>query len=256
MILKYLKITECGIARLSGTFKTTAYTRDMRILIIEDEHRIASALKSGLQNESYAVDVEYDGSDGLGALRAHDYDLAIIDVMLPGINGYEIVGAMRAEKNHTPVLLLTAKSQNKDIIKGLDSGADDYLTKPFSFDVLLARVRALLRRPQDSIENTLQVADLRLDIVSKRVWRAKTELSLSSKEFAILEYMMRNPDKVLSKQNIISHVWDFDADVLPNTVEVFIAYLRAKVDKPFNEPNLIETVRGFGYRINSGVVYD
>lgn len=228
----------------------------MRILIIEDEHRIAQALKSGLVNESYAVDIEYDGTSGLGALQANEYDLAIIDVMLPGMNGYDVVRALRSAKIHVPVLMLTAKSQNKDIVKGLDSGADDYLTKPFSFDVLLARVRALLRRPQDAIENTLCVADLKLDTASKRVWRGKTELSLSTKEFAILEYMMRNPDKVLSKQNLIAHVWDFDADVLPNTVEVFITYLRAKVDKPFVGPNLIETVRGFGYRLNPGVIYE
>ena len=145
--------------------------------------------------------------------------------------------------------MLTAKTQNRDIVQGLDTGADDYLAKPFSFEILLARVRALLRRPQDSLGEVLQVADLSLDTVTKQVKRAGHPIKLSAKEYALLEYLLRNERKVLSKNNIMTHVWNFDADILPNTVEVFIAYLRAKIDKPFKGPHLIHTVRGFGYRL-------
>lgn len=221
----------------------------MRILVVEDEHRIAQALKEGLEQESYAVDVAYDGEDGYNAARADEYDLIILDVMLPGLDGYTVCKQLRAEGNHTPILMLTAKDQDSDIVNGLDTGADDYLAKPFSFDVLLARIRALLRRPHDTLGEHLQVADLRLDPATKQVSRGGTAIKLSAKEFAILEYMMRNPGRILSKNNIITHVWDFDADVLPNTVEVFITYLRAKVDKPFDAPPLIHTVYGFGYQL-------
>lgn len=220
----------------------------MRILIVEDEHRIARAVKEGLEQESYAVDVEFDGDDGYNAATSQEYDLLILDVMLPGIDGYEIAKRLRQENIHTPILMLTAKDQPRDIVKGLDTGADDYLPKPFSFEVLLARVRALLRRPKESIGEILQVEDLTLNTITKEVIRADSQLQLSSKEFALLEYMMRNAGRILSKNNIIAHVWDFDADILPNTVEVFVAYLRNKVDKPF-KVSLIHTVRGFGYKI-------
>lgn len=222
----------------------------MRILVIEDEHRIARAIKDGLEQESYAVDVEFDGESGYGAASAEDYDLIILDVMMPGMNGYDVCKTLRAEGNHTPIIMLTAKDQTSDIVKGLDTGADDYLPKPFSFEVLLARVRALLRRPQQSLGEVLTVGDLSLDTVSKQVTRGKTSVALSSKEYALLEYLMRNQGRILSKNNIISHVWDFDADILPNTVEVFMNYLRAKVDKPFKKP-LLHTVRGFGYKIEA-----
>jgi len=221
----------------------------MRLLVVEDEHRIAQAIKEGLEQESYAVDVEFDGEDGYNAARADEYDLIILDVMLPTLDGYEVCKRLRAEGNHTPVLMLTAKDQDNDVVTGLDNGADDYLAKPFSFDVLLARIRALLRRPHDTLGEQLQVADLNLDPAKKKVTRDSTIIKLSAKEFAILEYMMRNPNRILSKNNIMTHVWDFDADILPNTVEVFITYLRAKVDKPFKAPPLIHTVRGFGYRL-------
>lgn len=220
----------------------------MRILLVEDEHRIAQAIKEGLEQESYAVDVEFSGDDAYRAAN-NSYDLIILDIMLPGMNGFEVCRKLREDDVHVPVLMLTAKDQDRDIILGLDSGADDYLAKPFSFDVLLARMRALLRRPKDSIDNVLEVADLTLDTASKKVIRAGQEIKLSAKEFAILEYMMRNPDKILSKNNIMTHVWDFDADILPNNVEVFIAYLRSKIDKPFKSPDLIQTVRGFGYKL-------
>lgn len=222
----------------------------MRILVIEDEHRIARAIKDGLEQENYAVDVEFDGESGYGAASAEAYDLIILDVMMPGMNGYDVCKTLRADGNHTPIIMLTAKDQTSDIVKGLDTGADDYLPKPFSFEVLLARVRALLRRPQQSLGEVLSVGDLSLDTISKQVTRGNVSITLSSKEYALLEYLMRNPGRILSKNNIISHVWDFDADILPNTVEVFMNYLRAKVDKPFKKP-LLHTVRGFGYKIEA-----
>lgn len=222
----------------------------MRILVVEDEHRIARAIKEGLEQESYAVDVEFDGESGYGAASAEAYDLIILDVMMPGMDGYEVCKRLRADNNHTPIIMLTAKDQSKDVVRGLDTGADDYLAKPFAFEVLLARVRALLRRPAQALGETLQVGDLVLDTITKRVTRADKPIHLSSKEYALLEYLMRNQGRILSKNNIISHVWDFDADILPNTVEVFMAYLRNKVDKPFKQP-LLHTVRGFGYKIET-----
>lgn len=221
----------------------------MRILIVEDEHRIAQAIKEGLEQETYAVDVEYDGEDGYNAASSEDYDLIILDVMLPELTGYEVCRRLRADGNHTPILILSAKDQNHDIVKGLDTGADDYLPKPFSFEVLLARIRALLRRPRETLNEVLKAGDLTLNVSTKEVHRGGTLIQLSSKEFALLEYLLRNVGRILSKNNIITHVWDFDADVLPNNVEVFITYLRAKIDKPFKGPDLIKTVRGFGYKI-------
>ena len=222
----------------------------MRILVIEDEHRIAQALKEGLEQESYAVDLEFDGDSGYRAASTEEYDLLILDVMLPSMDGFTVCRKLRTEGNHTPILMLTAKDQGRDIVTGLDTGADDYLAKPFSFDILTARIRALLRRPHESLGERLKVADLLLDPVSKSVTRNDVMIQLSPKEFAILEYMMRNPGRILSKNNIMTHVWDFDADILPNTVEVFMTYLRGKIDKPFKKSSpLIHNVRGFGYRL-------
>lgn len=224
----------------------------MKLLVVEDEHKIANALRDGLTQESFAVDVVYDGRDGLAAATAEDYDLLILDVMLPGMSGLAICQQLRDEANHVPILMLTAKDQTRDIVNGLNAGADDYLVKPFSFEELLARLRALLRRPHDSLGDNLSAVDLTLDTISKRVTRGTTGIALSSKEYALLEYLLRNKGKVLSKQNIIHHVWNFDADILPNNVEVFIAYLRAKIEKPFRgEPAIIRTVRGFGYTIDA-----
>lgn len=223
----------------------------MRILVVEDEHRIAQAIKEGLAQESYAVDVCFDGEDGYNTAANDEYDLIILDVMLPEMNGYEVCKKLRSEGNHTPILMLTAKDQNRDIVQGLDNGADDYLAKPFSFGVLLARVRALLRRPHETASETLQAGDLTLNPASHEVRRGDSVVNLSSKEYAILEYLLRNQGRVVSKNNIMTHVWDFDADILPNNVEVFITYLRAKIDKPFSAPNLIHTVRGFGYKIEA-----
>ena len=180
---------------------------------------------------------------------ADEYDAIVLDVMMPEMNGDEVVQKLRAEGNHTPVLMLTAKGRTRDIVSGLDSGADDYLAKPFSFDVLTARLRALLRRPQSSLDTVLTARDIELDTVTSIVRRSGTDIQLTTKEFSILEYLLRNKNRIMSNQSIMTHVWDFDADILPNNVEVFINYLRAKIDKPFAGEPLIQTVRGFGYVI-------
>lgn len=224
----------------------------MRILVVEDSETIASAIKEGLEQEGYAVDVEHDGESGFRTALYEPYDVIVLDVMLPSKDGVTVCRELRENKVTTPVLMLTAKTQNGDVVTGLDAGADDYLGKPFSFDVLLARLRALLRRPKETLHDTLKVADIELDTASRTVARAGKTIDLSRKEYAILEYLMRNPGRACSKEEIMQHVWDFDADILPNTLEVFITYLRAKVDKPFDKP-LIHTVRGFGYKISEGV---
>lgn len=223
----------------------------MKILVVEDEHKIANALREGLEQESFAVDVAYDGEDGFSSAAYDEYDLLILDVMLPGMTGLDIARKLRSKGNHTPILMLTAKDQTRDVVNGLDAGADDYLVKPFSFEELLARIRALLRRPHDSVGDVLTAGDLSMDTVGKNVQRGNAPITLSSKEYALLEYLLRNKGKVLSKQNIMTHVWDFDADILPNNVEVFIAYLRNKIERPFDGPSIIKTVRGFGYKIEA-----
>lgn len=223
----------------------------MRILIIEDEHKLANALRRGLQQESYAVDVSYDADDGTAMATTEPYDLVIIDRMLPGdTDGVGIIKEMRAQRNHIPILMLTARDNVKDRIEGLDAGADDYLVKPFAFSELLARVRALLRRPQNSIDTELIYSDLSLNPVTYEVYRQNKPIKLSNREFGLLEYMLRNPERILTKENIISHVWNYDADILPNTVEVYIRYLRNKIDKPFEAQPLIHTIRGFGYKLS------
>lgn len=222
----------------------------MKVLVVDDEVRIADAIKQGLELDGYAVDVEHDGEDGYNAARADEYDVIILDVMMPVMNGFEVAKKLRQDGDKTPILILTAKDQSRDVVNGLDSGADDYLAKPFSFEVLGARIRALLRRPQELLDNILVAKDVELDTVNHSVKRAGKEVKLSNKEFAILEYLMRNKNQIMSKSNIMTHVWDFDADILPNNVEVFINYLRGKIDKPFKDSEpLIQTVRGFGYVI-------
>lgn len=222
----------------------------MKILIIEDEHKIANSIKKGLEQESYAVDVAYNGNEGYDLASIEGYDLIVLDRLLPGIDGIEICKKLRAQQIHTPILLLTAKGQVENRVEGLNAGADDYLVKPFAFEELLARIKALTRRPQKSLGSVLTISDLSLDTITYEVKRGNAVIQLSSKEFSLLEYLMRHPDKILTKDQIISHVWDYDADILPNTVEVYIGYLRNKIDKKFpNKPLLIHTVWGFGYKI-------
>jgi DNA-binding response OmpR family regulator len=222
----------------------------MRVLIVEDDYTIAQAIKDGLKQESFAVDVCHDGEEGYYAAAAEEYDLIILDLMLPGMDGMAIARKLREASNHVRILMLSAKGETPNKIQGLNNGADDYMAKPFSFAELLARIHALLRRPHEKQGEMLAAGGLTLNTITHEVWRDDKRIALSSTEYALLEYLLRNQDKVLSKQNIMTHVWDFDADVLPHTVETFIAFLRAKVDKPFAQPALIQTVRGFGYKIS------
>jgi DNA-binding response OmpR family regulator len=224
----------------------------MRILVVEDEHKIAGAIKRGLEQESYAVDAVFDGDEGLSSALTDEYDVIVLDRMLPGLlDGTEICKEVRANGIRTPILMLTAKDKVSDRVEGLNSGADDYLIKPFAFEELLARVRALLRRPQDHVGNILEIDDLTLDTETYEVRRAGRPINLSQREYALLEYLMRNQNRILSKANIISHVWDYDADILPNTLEVYVGYLRTKIEKPFQGRELIHTVRGFGYKLSA-----
>lgn len=222
----------------------------MRILIVEDERKIARALGRALKNEKYAVDISHDGTDAYAMAGMVDYDLLILDRMIPGdYDGLSLTKKLREEGKKVPILLLTALGEIQDKTEGLDSGADDYLTKPFSLDELLARVRALLRRPQTQAETILKIADLSLDLNAREVFRNNQKIELTNKEFSLLEYLVRNAGRPVSKEQIIDHVWDYDADILPNNIEVYISYLREKVDKPF-EKKLIKTVRGIGYKID------
>jgi DNA-binding response OmpR family regulator len=216
----------------------------MRILLVEDEHKIASSIKKGLEQEHYAVDVAYTGIAGYDLASSEEYDLIVLDLMLPDMSGIDICVKLREQNVHTPVLILTAKGQLHDKVEGLDSGADDYLTKPFSFEELLARIRALVRRPHDTFNSTISVGDLTLDSKTYVVKKDEKVINLSSKEFSLLEYLMRNAGRILGKEEIINHVWDYDSDVLPNTVEVYIRILRKKIGD-----SLIHTVRGFGYKM-------
>lgn len=218
--------------------------------MIEDEHRIANTIKEGLEQERYAVDVVYDGESGYDLASTEDYDVIILDLMLPKMDGLEICRKLRQEHIHIPVLMLTAKGQIQDKIEGFDSGADDYLTKPFSFEELLARLRALSRRPRKVLSDVLKVKDLTINLDNFKVKRDGKDIKLTSKEFSLLEYLMRNSGRVLKKEQIISHIWNYDSDVLPNTVEVYIKTLRNKIDRPFSDQKpLIHTIRGFGYKL-------
>jgi len=222
----------------------------MRVLVVEDEHRIAHALQKGLEQERYAVDVAYTGIEGFDLASTEDYNLIILDIMIPGLDGITVCKKLREEKIYIPILLLTAKGQIEDKVKGLDVGADDYLTKPFSFEELLARVRALSRRKGTEIQSTLTVDDLTMNIKRFEVKRGKIPVSLTNKEFSLLEFFMSKKGTVVTKDQIIQHVWNFDADILPNTVEVYVKKLRDKIDNGFpDKKQLIKTVRGFGYRL-------
>lgn len=214
----------------------------MRILVVEDEHHIAQALKKGLEQEAYAVDLAFDGVAGYDLGSTEEYDIILLDLMLPKMDGSEVCANLRKEGIQTPILMLTAKDQIMDKVEGLDAGADDYLAKPFAFDELLARIRALLRRPREVADTILAVGNVVMDVRKKEVKVDNRRIMISAKEYALLEYFLRHANQIVSKQQLIEHVWDYDADILPNTVEVYVKKLREKDIQ-------IQTIRGFGYRL-------
>jgi len=222
----------------------------MRLLVIEDERVLAAGLRTGLEAEGFAVDVATDGVDGLWKARENTYDAVLLDLMLPGLDGYEVCRRMREARIWAPVLVLTARDDEHDEVSSLDAGADDYMSKPFSFPVLLARLRSLMRRSAGERPAVLIAGDLRLDPAAKRAWRGENEVQLSARELALLEYLLRRRGEVVSKRVILDHVWGYDFEGDANIVEVYIGHLRNKVDRPFDRES-IQTVRGAGYRVVS-----
>jgi len=223
----------------------------MKILVVEDEKKVAGFIKRGLEEDQYQVTVTHDGADGLKQALEGDFSLVILDVMLPKKDGLTVIRELREAGKRIPVLILTAKASTEDVVSGLDAGSDDYLTKPFAFSELTARVRALLRRDGQDRGAEITFADLRLDPVSHKVWRGKTEIDLTAKEYGLLEYLMRNTNTVLSRAMIADHVWDYAFDSFTNIIDVYVNYLRKKVDKDF-PVKLIHTVRGQGYVMREG----
>jgi DNA-binding response OmpR family regulator len=231
-------------------FNFLDYNVTMKLLVVEDEQRIATYLKKGLELKSHVVDTAADGESGLDLALTEEYDVIILDRMLPNLSGVEVCHELRQQKISTPILMLTAKSEVADKVSGLDAGADDYLTKPFSFEELLARVNALARRPSQLQENILQFDSLTLDPRTGQVERDGKTIELSKKEFALLEFLLRHPNQLFSADQLTQQVWSFDSDVTPNSAQVYLGYLRKKIDKPFSRlPTLIHTVRGFGYKL-------
>jgi DNA-binding response OmpR family regulator len=222
----------------------------MRVLVVEDEKRLAAGLKKGLEAEGFAVDVALDGTEGLWLAREQAYDAIVLDIMLPGINGYRICATLREEGNWTPILMLTAKDGELDEAEALDTGADDYLTKPFSSVVLVARLRALIRRGAGERPAVLSAGDLRYDPAARRAWRGEVELTLTAREAALLEFLLRRKGEVVTKSEIVDHVWDFGFDGDLNIVEVYVRRLRNTLDRPFGR-DAIRTVRGAGYRLEA-----
>jgi len=220
----------------------------VRVLVVEDEKRLAAGLKRGLEAEGFAADVALDGTEGLWRAREHPYDAIVLDLMLPGINGYRICATLREEGIWTPILILTAKDGEFDEAEALDTGADDYLTKPFSFVVLVAHLRALIRRGAGERPAVLEAGDLRFDPGARRAWRGETEVRLTAREMALLEFLLRRRGQVVSKTEIIDHVWDYGFQGDLNIVEVYIRHLRTKLDRPFGR-DTIQTIRGAGYRL-------
>jgi len=221
------------------------------VLVVEDEVGLATGLRNGLEAEGFAVDVALDGTDGLWNAREHPYDVIVLDIMLPGVNGFQLCATLRDEGRWTPILMLTAKDGELDEAEALDTGADDYLIKPFSYVVLVARLRALLRRGARERPAVLEAGDLRLDPASRQVWRGETEVSLTARELSLLEFLMRRRGEVVSKREILDHVWDYDFEGDPNIIEVYVRHLRNKVDRPFGR-EAIGTSRGAGYRLAAG----
>jgi DNA-binding response OmpR family regulator len=222
----------------------------MRVLVVEDEKGLAAGLKKGLEAEGFAVDVALDGTDGLWMAREQPYDAIVLDIMLPGINGFKICSTLREEGNWTPILMVTAKDGELDEAEGLDSGADDYITKPFSYVVLVARLRALLRRGVRERPAVLQAGDLKLDPATHRCHRGSAEIELTPREFSLLEFLMRRKGEVLPKTEILEHVWNYDFEGDPNIIEVYVRHLRDKLDRPFERAS-VQTVRGAGYRLDA-----
>src|SRR6266849_9369619 len=222
----------------------------MRVLVVEDEVRTAALLRRGLSEAGYSVDIAVDGPDAVWRASEFSYDAVVLDVMLPGYDGVEVCRRLRDRGRWSPVLMLTARGDLAARVRGLDSGADDYLAKPFSFDELFARLRALIRRGQRERPAVLQVGDLRLDPATRQVWRGEVELDLSPKEFSLLELFLRHPGQVLTRTRILEHAWDYAYDGGSNVVDQYVGYLRRKVDRPFGLTQL-ETVRGVGYRLRS-----
>jgi two-component system OmpR family response regulator len=220
----------------------------MRVLVVEDEVRLAEGLRRGLEADGFAVDIAGTGTDGLWMARENEYSVILLDIMLPGISGYRVCETLRAEGNWTPVLMLTAKDGEWDQVEALDTGADDYLSKPFSYVVLLARIRALLRRGAAARPTILEAGDLLLDPATRRVTREGTVIDVTAREFAVLEFLMRRKGDVVSKREVLNGVWDDDFEGDPNIVEVYIGHLRNKLDRPFGR-TAIETLRGAGYRL-------
>ncbi|HEU5085660.1 MAG TPA: response regulator transcription factor [Acidimicrobiales bacterium] len=222
----------------------------MRVLLVEDEERLAAGIRTGLEAEGFAVDVAHSGTDGLWLAREEPYDAIVLDIMLPGMNGYRVCSTLRSEDVWTPILMLTAKEGEWDEVEALDTGADDYLTKPFSHAVLVARLRALVRRGAVERPAVLAAGDLRLDPASRQVWRGDTEVELTAREAALLEFLLRHKGEAVSKREILDHVWDLDFEGDPNIVEVYVRHLRNKLDRPFGR-TAIETLRGQGYRLDA-----
>ncbi len=222
----------------------------MRVLIVEDEVKMASLIRRGLREEGMSADVAAKGEDALWMAGSTEYDAIVLDVMMPGIDGFETCRRLREDGVWAPVLMLTARDAVEDRVAGLDTGADDYLTKPFSFSELLARLRALSRRGPVESPPVLQVGDLHLDPATRRVWRAETDIGLSTKEFALLETFMRRPGHVLERLQLLEHAWDYEYENRSNVVDVYVRYLREKIDRPFGVESL-ETVRGAGYRLRA-----
>lgn len=220
----------------------------MKVLIVEDEKGMGELLKKGLEEENHSVTLALDGPEALEFAELYDLDIIVLDLMLPGLDGFEVTRRLRKNGNETPILMLTARDSTSDVVKGLDLGADDYLTKPFSFEVFLARLRAIARRPSASRSACLEVADLRLDPAAHRVFRGKAEIHLSPTEFRLLEFLMRRTGRVISRNSIIEAVWGVDQAVEENSLDAFVHLLRSKVDQPYRH-KLIHTVRGLGYTI-------